>query len=147
MPDYHIYITAKLITGYIPRYAFCIMDACGDTIAEQSYCDAHQTIPRMLIHACINSLKSIQEPSDIIIHHSSLYLHESSRKLKTWKRDGWQNIAGHRPLENRDLWMQLDTAIHKHRSVRIKRDASAEILTYLSNPLGVQYDQNIQACV
>ena len=144
---YHVYVTAKLTKGYIPRYAYCIMDANSETITEQSQCDAHQTVPRMLIQACIESIESIQEPSDIIIHHSSLYLHESSRKLKIWKRDGWKNIAGNRPLENRDLWMRFDAAIHKHRSISIKRDAPAEILTYLSNPLGVQRDKNLQACV
>ena len=144
---YHIYVTAKLTKGYIPRYAYCIMDADGETITEQSQCDAHQTVPRMLIRSCVDSINSIESPNDIIIHHSSLYLHESSRKLKIWKRDGWKNIAGNRPLVNRDLWEQLDAAIHQHRAVSIKRDAPAEILTYLSNPLGVNHDQNIQACV
>lgn len=144
---YHIYVTAKLTKGYIPRYAFCIMDADGDTITEQSQCDAHQTVPRMLIRSCIDSLNSIVEPSDIVIHHSSLYVHECCTKLKRWQRDQWYNVPGRRPVDNQDLWKQFVRAISRHLSVSIKRDAPAEILTYLSNPLGVQRDQNLQACI
>lgn len=135
---YHIYVTAKLTKGYIPRYAYCILDASGDTITEQSQCDAHQTVPRMLIRSCIDSLNSIVEPSDIVIHHSSLYVHECCTKLKRWQRDQW-NVPGRRPVDNQDLWKQFVRAISQHLSVSIKRDAPAEILTYLSrNPIGVK---------
>ena len=73
---------------------------------------------RMELRAVIAGLNAIKQPSQHVeIYSDSQYVvNGATTWLSNWKRNGWRT-SQRKPVENRDLWKQLDTAIQRHSPV------------------------------
>lgn len=70
---------------------------------------------RMEMLAVIVALRSLKEPSEVVLHTDSRYVVDSINKrwVFNWRRKGWKKSNGDRP-ENVDLWEQLLPLLEKH---------------------------------
>jgi ribonuclease HI len=72
--------------------------------------EAHTTNNRMELRAAIEALLHVPADESVCIVSDSQYmLNGMTSWLAGWKRRGWVTVEG-RPVENRDLWEQLDQA-------------------------------------
>jgi ribonuclease HI len=81
--------------------------------------EQHTTNNRMEMRAVIEGLKTIPEPSRIVVTTDSQYVRNGITKwIAQWKRQGWQKktkgTSGTLEVLNRDLWEQLDRLAARH---------------------------------
>lgn len=75
----------------------------------------HSTNNRMELTAAIRALEALEQPSQVLIFTDSQYLQRGINEwLPRWKMRHWRTADG-RPVENRDLWEQLDSLTSQHR--------------------------------
>lgn len=68
----------------------------------------------MELQAAIGALKALTRPCAVEFHTDSQYLRKGiSEWLPEWERRNWQTKAG-RPVQNADLWRELDAMTHQH---------------------------------
>jgi len=73
---------------------------------------------RMELRAVIAGLEAIKQRQHVEIYSDSQYVVKGATIwLHNWKRSGWRNADTNKPIKNRDLWEQLDTAIQRHSPV------------------------------
>lgn len=81
---------------------------------------------RMELMACIAALKSLQQPSDVVLHSDSQYVVKGIEKgwAKRWKKNGWMR-TNEEPALNADLWAELLDlcALHRVRFVWVRGHA------------------------
>lgn len=78
---------------------------------DEAYGSANNTSNnKMELQACIEALKSIKEPSTIILHSDSQYVIKGITSwIHNWKRNGWKaNNKSNTDIANPHLWKQLD---------------------------------------
>lgn len=101
--------------AYILRY--------GGYFAEDSGGSERATQSRMEIQAVIEGLQKLKGPCEVLLFSDyESFLDEVSHKRFIWKADGWTlrsylNVVRQwytYPLDNADLWQQLDAAAEKH---------------------------------
>ncbi len=84
---------------------------------------------RMELIACIEALKVLKEPCKVNIHTDSAYLFNAYDKnwIGSWKSKGWKK-ADNKPVENIELWQELDALIANHtvRFFKVKGHADNE---------------------
>tara|TARA_B100001250_G_C19716924_1_gene751908 strand:- start:720 stop:1166 length:447 start_codon:yes stop_codon:yes gene_type:complete len=69
----------------------------------------------MELTAVIESLKVIKKPFDIEITTDSKYVKNGiTLWIHNWKKNGWKT-ASKKPVKNKELWIELDNLIIKHR--------------------------------
>ncbi len=70
---------------------------------------------RMELMALIKGLLALKEPCKLDIYTDSKYLLGGFEKgwLEVWKKNGWKT-SGKLPVQNRDLWEQLDELLNPH---------------------------------
>jgi ribonuclease HI len=69
---------------------------------------------RMELSAAIEALRALTKPCDVEVHTDSNYVVQGMKSwIHGWKKKGWKNAAG-KPVENQDLWEQLDDAAARH---------------------------------
>jgi ribonuclease HI len=69
---------------------------------------------RMEMTAVLEGLRSLKKPCTVTVCTDSVYVLKGSTEwLPGWKRNGWKTSAG-KPVENRDLWIALDTELQRH---------------------------------
>lgn len=82
---------------------------------ELSGGENHTTNNRMELTAAIMALTSLTRPCRVVLHTDSQYVMKGATEwLAGWKRRGWKNSMG-KPVENRDLWEDLDAAMRPHK--------------------------------
>lgn len=91
------------------------------TVTERMRCGRSRrtTNNRMELRAAIEALNAITRPGEypIEIRSDSQYVvNGATAWMPNWKRNGWRT-SQRKPVENRDLWQQLDAAIQRHGSV------------------------------
>ncbi len=70
---------------------------------------------RMEHTAAIEALKALTKPCKVKLHTDSQYVIKGITEwMPGWKRKGWKNSQG-KPVENRELWEQLDAATKPHK--------------------------------
>ncbi len=69
---------------------------------------------RMELTAAIKALNALQGPRKVILHTDSKYVMDGINEwLPNWKNRGWKTAAK-KPVKNKDLWQELDTAVGRH---------------------------------
>ena len=69
----------------------------------------------MELTAVIESLLIIKQKSDITIITDSNYVKDGITKwIANWKNKGWKT-SNKKPVKNKDLWIQLDNEISRHK--------------------------------
>lgn len=70
---------------------------------------------RMELMAVIEALRALKKaPLDLKIHTDSQYVMKGATEwIEGWKARGWRTAAK-KPVENQDLWEQLDELLAKH---------------------------------
>lgn len=82
---------------------------------ELSGGDPHTTNNRMELTAAIRALQALTRPCKVVLHTDSQYVVKGITEwLPGWKRKGWKN-SQNKPVENRELWEELDAATKPHK--------------------------------
>jgi ribonuclease HI len=92
-----------------------VLIRAGSHEKELSGGDAHTTNNRMELTASIRGLQALTRPCKVVLHTDSQYVVKGITEwIQGWKRKGWKNSQG-KPVENRDLWEELDAATKPHK--------------------------------
>jgi ribonuclease HI len=98
----------------IGAWAFVIVDTHNGKALERAAGEVKTTNNRMEMMAAIETLRSLHQPSEIVIHSDSKYLIDCCSKwMAGWKRNGWKRKGG--ALKNVDLLQELDNLLAKHQ--------------------------------
>lgn len=96
---------------------------------ELSGSEPDTTNNRMELLAAIMGLSALNQPCKVDIFTDSAYLYNgfNSGWLYNWKRNGWRT-ANKRPVENKDLWEELDrlNGLHSISWHKVKGHADNE---------------------
>ena len=92
--------------AYIRRY--------GEHKRECSGGEPQTTNNRMELMAAIQGLNAIKEACKVTIVTDSQYVKNGIMTwMRGWKRNGW-STASKKPVQNQDLWQELDEAVARH---------------------------------
>lgn len=83
---------------------------------ELSGYEKHTTNQRMELKAAIEALRALKESCEVTLYSDSAYLINafSQHWIERWIKNGWMN-AQRKPVENKDLWMELlDLSMQHH---------------------------------
>ena len=79
-------------------------------------CSPRTTNNRMELTAAIEGLKAIKEPCEVEVITDSEYLMKGINTwIHNWKQRNWMTAAK-QPVVNRDLWMDLDEQVQRHKT-------------------------------
>lgn len=93
--------------------AWAALVLIGTTKKEYSGTDAHSTNNRMELTAAIQALKSLSEPSSVILYTDSQYMQRGINEwMPGWLAKNWRGSSG--PVANQDLWKDLLSALKPH---------------------------------
>tara|TARA_B100000989_G_C19530730_1_gene469646 strand:+ start:5037 stop:5480 length:444 start_codon:yes stop_codon:yes gene_type:complete len=83
--------------------------------------EAHTTNNRMEMMAVIEAIRAIKKPCLLKIHSDSALIINAMTKgwLESWQSKGWKK-ADKKPVENRDLWVELLNVIGAHQVEWVK---------------------------
>ena len=83
---------------------------------ELSGGEANTTNNRMELTACIEALKALKEPCEVILTTDSKYVVNSVEQgwAQSWKKNGWRK-ADKKPALNPDLWDALLLLLSVHK--------------------------------
>lgn len=83
---------------------------------ELSGGDANTTNNRMELTACIEALKALKEPCEVVLTTDSQYVVNSVEQgwAQSWKNNGWRK-ADKKPALNPDLWDALLLLLSVHK--------------------------------
>jgi ribonuclease HI len=78
--------------------------------------EPHTTNNRMELRAAIEGLRALKEGCEVEVVTDSEYLKNGITKwVAGWKRNGWIT-AQKKPVINKDLWLDLDKEVSKHKT-------------------------------
>ncbi len=88
---------------------------------ELSGGERHTTNNRMEMRAIIEGLKALKKPCHVKIHSDSALIINAFRKgwIANWQKKGWIK-ADKKPVENRELWEEILSAMNRHTIEWIK---------------------------
>ena len=88
----------------------------GEARKEISGAERETTNNRMELFAAISALKCLKEACEVDLYTDSTYLCDTFVKkwIWNWVRNGWQTSAK-KPVENKDLWVELLDLYRFHR--------------------------------
>lgn len=70
---------------------------------------------QMELRAAIEALQALKKPCAVQLHTDSTYVLKGITEwLPNWKRRNWKTAAK-KPVQNVELWQQLDVASQKHK--------------------------------
>ena len=76
--------------------------------------DPDTTNNRMELTAAIEALNVLNKRSKVELYTDSKYVMDGINKwMPNWKKRDWKTSA-RKPVKNKDLWQQLDTATERH---------------------------------
>lgn len=94
--------------AYILRYGAHKRECAGG--------EERTTNNRMELTAAIQGLRALKEPCQVTIVTDSEYVKNGITSwLKGWKKNGWKT-ASKKPVQNQDLWQELDEAVARHQT-------------------------------
>lgn len=69
--------------------------------------EAHTTNNKMELTACIKALETVSAGTEVTLYSDATYVVKGITEwIHGWHRNNWKT-AGKKPVENKDLWMQL----------------------------------------
>ena len=78
--------------------------------------EENTTNNRMELAAAINALSYFNDTKEIKLITDSKYVKDGIQSwILNWKKNGWKTAAK-KPVKNKDLWLDLDELILKHRN-------------------------------
>jgi len=84
---------------------------------------------RMEMRAIIEALKALKTPCHAKIHSDSALIINAFKKgwIESWKKRGWKK-SNKKPVENKDLWLEMisETARHRVEWIKVKGHADDE---------------------
>lgn len=88
---------------------------------ELSGGEAHTTNNRMEMQAVIEALNALNKPCRVKIHSDSGLIINAMTQgwIENWQKKGWKK-ADKKPVENKELWEQMLSAMEKHQVEWIK---------------------------
>ena len=87
----------------------------GPHTKEISGASRATTNNRMELTAAISALELLRQPCDVALYTDSQYLHKGiTQWLGKWRENGWRT-SRKKPVENQDLWRELDSQCQRHR--------------------------------
>lgn len=95
---------------------FGVVMVCGNNRLEFSDGYRLTTNNRMELRAAIAALQRLSEPCLVELHSDSKYLIDAISKkwIDGWQKKGWKT-ANKQPVKNKDLWIQLLSAMNSHQ--------------------------------
>lgn len=101
----------------------------GANIREMSGFQPDTTNQRMELTAAVEALSALKEPCIVDLLSDSAYMINAFDQnwLNRWQKNGWLN-AKKRPVENKDLWLELLELTKKHqvRWLKVKGHSGEE---------------------
>lgn len=93
----------------------------GNHSKEISGSEKDTTNNRMELQAAISALKCLKAPSKVSLYSDSAYVVNAFTQgwIKSWQTTGWKT-KGRKPVQNKDLWLQLLTVMKSHQVNFIK---------------------------
>lgn len=93
----------------------------GEHIREVSGGERQTTNQRMEIQAVVEALQALKESCHVKIHSDSAYVVNCIKQkwYVNWQKNGWRNSKGD-PVQNKDLWEALLSAMQRHRVEFVK---------------------------
>lgn len=93
----------------------------GEHIREVSGGERQTTNQRMEIQAVVEALQALKESCHVKIHSDSAYVVNCIKQkwYVNWQKNGWRNSKGE-PVQNKDLWEALLSAMQRHRVEFVK---------------------------
>lgn len=92
-----------------------------------SCAERNTTNNRMELQAVIAGLSCVKQPSNISVYSDSAYVVNafSQKWIESWLANGWRT-SGNKPVQNKDLWVQLLalTKIHHVKFIKVKGHAN-----------------------
>jgi len=87
----------------------------------------HTTNNRMEMSAIIHALKALKRPCRVKIHSDSALIINAFNKgwIRNWQKRGWKK-SNKKPVENKDLWIEMLAEVRKHRVDWIKVKGHAD---------------------
>ena len=86
----------------------------GEHRKELSGCDPETTNNRMELQAAIEGLLALKRPMAVDLFTDSTYVMKGVTEwMPRWKANGWRTAAK-KPVQNQDLWQELDAALGAH---------------------------------
>jgi ribonuclease HI len=102
-------------------------------------CEDYTTNNRMELTAVIEGLKQTPPGTALELYSDSQYVLRGIQKwLANWKRRGWRTAAG-KPVENQDLWQELDRVAGPQVSWHWVRGHVGDPMNERANTLAMQY--------
>ncbi len=100
----------------------------GEHRKEISGGEEGTTNNRMELTAVIKALSSLKEPCRVKIHSDSAYIVNCFKQkwYEKWARNGWMT-ASKKPVENKDLWLQLLELTEKHKVEFVKVKGHSDV--------------------
>ena len=86
----------------------------GDTEKELYGYQAKSTNNQMELMAAIQGLEALKRPCKVTLTTDSQYVRQGiTQWIHNWKKNNWRT-ASKKPVKNKELWQQLDSASAKH---------------------------------
>jgi len=87
----------------------------------------HTTNNRMEMSAIIHALRALKRPCRVKIHSDSALIINAFNKgwIRNWQKRGWKK-SNKKPVENKDLWVEMLAEVRKHRVEWIKVKGHAD---------------------
>lgn len=94
---------------------------CDDQRKYISGAEPETTNNRMELLAVINALSALKHESDVVLYSDSAYVVNAFNQnwIHNWIKNGWRT-SGNKPVQNRDLWLQLLSLTEMHNVNFIK---------------------------
>ncbi|MCL4198715.1 MAG: ribonuclease HI [Phycisphaerales bacterium] len=96
-------------------WAFILRHPASGTEREHSGGERSTTNNRMELMAAIEGLRAIKKPSIVDLFSDSQYVVRGLNEwVAGWKKQGWTRGKKREPVQNVDLWQDLDDLRHRH---------------------------------
>lgn len=99
----------------------------GNHTKRISGAEEETTNNRMELLAVINALSLLKVKSNVLLYSDSAYVVNAFNQkwITTWLENGWRT-SGRKPVQNKDLWLQLLSLTKKHSVKFIKVKGHAD---------------------
>jgi len=94
---------------------------------------------RMELQAVIEALRHLKKHCVITLYTDSKYVLQGATEwLENWKERGWKTAAK-KPVENKDLWQQLDAQLRRHTiEFRWVKGHSGDVMNERADKLAIR---------
>ncbi|HMO56605.1 MAG TPA: ribonuclease HI [Roseiflexaceae bacterium] len=111
----------------------------NEIVEEYGGAEPHTTNNRMELQAAIEGLRRVPHDTPVRVTTDSQYLLNGiTRWIRNWRLRGWKTSEG-RPVENRDLWEELDQLAGSRTTWRAVRGHSGDPLNERADLIAHSY--------